>query len=130
MYNLNGENVNDNPNGFSGNEPAGTPNPDNNAQMNYGQPAPEQQTYNQPENGPQTYDAPNTNQQQAFNQTIIIQTALIRTLIISRLTISQITDSRHLTMETPIMETATMQHLPTISTVMRRKNPVFLVSLV
>ena len=31
MYNLNGENVNDNPNGFSGNEPAGTPNPDNNA---------------------------------------------------------------------------------------------------
>ena len=69
MYNLNGENVNDNPNGFSGNEPAGTPNPDNNAQMNYGQPAPEQQTYNQPENGPQTYDAPNANQQQAFNQT-------------------------------------------------------------
>lgn len=54
MYNLNGENVNDNPNGFSGNEPAGNPNPDNNAQMNYGQPAPEQQTYNQPENGPQT----------------------------------------------------------------------------
>jgi len=52
MYNLNGENVNDNPNGFSGNEPAGNPNPDNNAQMNYGQPAPEQQTYNQPENGP------------------------------------------------------------------------------
>ena len=69
MYNLNGENVNDNPNGFSGNEPAGNPNPDNNAQMNYGQPAPEQQTYNQPENGPQTYDAPNANQQQAFNQT-------------------------------------------------------------
>ena len=68
MYNLNGEIVNDNPNGFSGNEPAGTPNPDNNAQMNYGQPAPEQQTYNQPENGPQTYDAPNANQQQAFNQ--------------------------------------------------------------
>ena len=117
MYNLNGENVNDNPNGFSGNEPAGNPNPDNNAQMNYGQPAPEQQTYNQPENGPQT-------------RPIIIQTALIRTLIISRLTISQITDSRHLTMETPIMETATMQHLPTISMVMHRKNPVFLVSLV
>lgn len=69
MYNLNGENVNDNPNGFSGNEPAGNPNPDNNAQMNYGQPSPEQQTYNQPENGPQTYDAPNANQQQAFNQT-------------------------------------------------------------
>lgn len=69
MYNLNGENVNDNPNGFSGNEPAGNPNPDNNAQMNYGQPAPEQQTYNQPDNGPQTYDAPNANQQQAFNQT-------------------------------------------------------------
>lgn len=69
MYNLNGENVNDKPNGFSGNEPAGNPNPDNNAQMNYGQPAPEQQTYNQPENGPQTYDAPNANQQQAFNQT-------------------------------------------------------------
>lgn len=69
MYNLNGENVNDNPNGFSGNEPTGTPNPDNNAQMNYGQPAPEQQTYSQPDNGPQTYDAPNANQQQAFNQT-------------------------------------------------------------
>ena len=68
MYNLNGENVNDNPNGFSGNEPAGTPSPDNNAQMNYGQPAPEQQIYNQPDNGPQTYDAPNANQQQAFNQ--------------------------------------------------------------
>ena len=45
MYNLNGENVNDNPNGFSGNEPAGTPNPDNNAQMNYGQPTPEQQAF-------------------------------------------------------------------------------------
>mgnify|MGYP004506760485 CR=1 FL=1 len=68
MYNLNGENVNDNPNGFSGNEPTGNPNPDNNAQLNYGQPAPEQQTYNQPDNGPMTYDAPNANQQQAYNQ--------------------------------------------------------------
>ena len=123
MYNLNGENVNDNPNGFSGNEPAGTPSPDNNAQMNYGQPAPEQQTYR-----------PMMHQMQISSRhstrPIIIQTALIRTLIISRLTISQITDSRHLTMETPIMETATMQHLPTISMVMHRKNPVFLVSLV
>ena len=129
MYNLNGENVNDNPNGFSGNEPAGNPNPDNNAQMNYGQPAPEQQTYSR-----KMVLSPMMHQMQISSRhstrPIIIQTALIRTLIISRLTISQITDSRHLTMETPIMETATMQHLPTISMVMHRKNPVFLVSLV
>jgi len=130
MYNLNGENVNDNPNGFSGNEPAGTPNPDNNAQMNYGQPAPEQQTTT----SRKMVLRPMMHQMQISSRhstrPIIIQTALIRTLIISRLTISQITDSRHLTMETPIMETATMQHLPTISMVMHRKNPVFLVSLV
>ena len=129
MYNLNGENVNDNPNGFSGNEPAGNPNPDNNAQMNYGQPAPEQQTYNQPENGPQTYDAPNANQQQAFNQTDYNPNSFNQNAY-NQSAYNQPDYSRHLTMETPIMETATMQHLPTISMVMHRKNPVFLVSLV
>lgn len=67
MYNLNGENVNDNPNGFSGNEPAGTPNPDNNAQMNYGQPTPEQQAFNPTDYNPNSFNQ-NAYNQSAYNQ--------------------------------------------------------------